>query len=61
MGKQRIGLLGIIVVYVVYTWLLFKPPRAGWDLLVVKITIWLLATLLSIIIIAGYWALFKEK
>jgi len=61
MDKMRIGLLTLVIVYALYTWILFKPPKNGWDLLAVKITVWLLATLLTIVLIAGYWALFKEK
>ncbi|MCE4614319.1 MAG: hypothetical protein F7B60_02130 [Desulfurococcales archaeon] len=61
MGKLRIGLLVTVVLYLLYTWILFKPPRKGWDLLTIKISMWLSATLLAIVLFAGYWVLFKEE
>jgi hypothetical protein len=61
MGKLKTGIASILVLYVLYSWILFKPPRKGWDFLAIKITVWILATVLFIVVFAGYWALFKEE
>jgi hypothetical protein len=60
LGKAKTAILSLLIIYLVYTWILFKPPRKGWDLFLVKITVWITVTLLALVIIAGYWALVKD-
>ncbi len=57
MGRTRTAILLLLISYVAYTWILFKPPRRGWDLMLVKVTLWITVTLLAIVIFAGYWTL----
>ncbi len=60
MGKAKTAILSLLVLYLAYTWILFRPPRKGWDLLLVKITVWITVTLLALVLLAGYRALVKE-
>jgi len=57
LGKIRTLVLLLLTMYIAYTWILFKPPRKGWDLVLIKVTLWITATLLAIVIFAGYWSL----
>ena len=47
----------LVVLYLAYMVVLFKPPRRGWDILVVKITLALISTVFFLVLVAGYMAL----